>query len=369
MLLKINSYEESVNYYVKAAEEIARIEGNSAACEFLSNITEKMIDSPFSILLLKKIVHLAQIYGENSEKISIYLNSLAHGLIGNNQFEEALTYAEKALSINKQLDNELFLLSSYLNLCKIYISLNDIEKTKSYIDLSVSILKAHPNKEAESELNYLRFLYFSHLEEDFEAEKYLKLHIEAFSDTNDYNAEFLSLRYSELGDLYQKYSKLEKALSCFTKAFEIYEKHYGKESIGSGSYLDQIGSILCLQKNYEKSLEYLFDSLDIKLKLVSNNDQSLISTYYQIALTYSDMKEYSLALEYVEIIIPLIKKFFGEKSMELGAVYKFIGEIYENLMNRKQAKAFYILAREICAEKEFDEDLEYFNSKLSDLDI
>ena len=119
MLLKINSYEESVNYYVKAAEEIARIEGNSAACEFLSNITEKMIDSPFSILLLKKIVHLAQIYGENSEKISIYLNSLAHGLIGNNQFEEALTYAEKALSINKQLDNELFLLSSYLNLCKI----------------------------------------------------------------------------------------------------------------------------------------------------------------------------------------------------------------------------------------------------------
>jgi tetratricopeptide (TPR) repeat protein len=365
--LKLGHVDEALNVFIKAGNLIETEHGKKQKLEFLqkscARINEIKLVDPLVAIMVESAF---EVYGNTKETIDIF-NIAAECFLTNNKLEEALKYAEKSLNIINQLNDINALMSCYLLISRIYLSLGDEERSKTYIDLCQNLLVTNYNKDIQTDLYYHLYLFYFRLEEDIEAEKYLRMHVENLPEDEE-KAVFLTTRYTELGGLYQILSKLDKALACYKKGLEISEKYFKDNKSDQLSFMELIGVVYSLQKNYEKALEYLFNTLDIKLETVGEDDQTMIATYYQIASTYFRMKDYLFALEYAEKVPPLIKTHAG-KTSDLGHTYVMIAEIHEKLLNPAKAKTMYYHAREVFSENQDQDQIDLIDKKMSELEL
>ena len=78
----------------------------------------------------------------------------------------------------------------------------------------------------------------------------------------------------------------------------IYEKVFGNEHLITATSYNNIGSILFLQKDYAKALEYYLKALVVCEKILGPNHNRTITTYENIANVYSELKDDEKAQEY-----------------------------------------------------------------------
>ncbi|OMJ96197.1 hypothetical protein SteCoe_155 [Stentor coeruleus] len=359
--------QEAVNKALQGNDILKTLNYNPGRMTYLENVCHN-INNPESVeaLVDEMLEIINEVYGNTEEAANIY-GLAAECKYLNENYEESLEIAEKELNIYKQNNDLQSILESYMTICKIYLSLDDIEKAKSYIDLSEGMLKKHPSRLLQSELYYYKYYYYYKIEEDDQAEKFLEMSIQETIEDEE-NKDQLIQRYTELGNLCQIRTKLERAKECFDKALDLNRKHKGKDNMETAILIGNIGNVYGMMKNYEKALEMMFDSLELKQKLVGNEHHELISTYSMISSTYYMMKEYSLSLEYCEITKELVKKANGENDIELGHLYMMMGEIYGNTMNRVKAKSSYLQAKEVFVENNHQELVDHVMKKIDELD-
>ncbi|OMJ87164.1 hypothetical protein SteCoe_11164 [Stentor coeruleus] len=365
---ELGEFEEAANKALQGNDVLKTTKFfNQGRMIYLENACHN-ITNPIAIepLIDEMLEIVNEVYGNTKKAANIY-SIAAETKYLKGKYEESLQIAEKELNIYKQNNDLKSILESYISICKIYLNLENIEKAKSYIDLSEITLKKHPSRIIQSELYYYKYFYHYKIEEVDQAEIFLEMSIQETIEDEE-NIDQLIHKYSELGNLCIAQSKFDKAKENFDKALVLNRKYNGNENIKTANFIEIIGNVNAMMKNYEKALEMMFDSLELKQKLVGNEDNELISTYTMISTTYYMMKEYNLSLEYCDIIKELMKKINKEKDIELGNLYLMMGEIYENIMNRVKAKSLYLQAKDIFIENNQQESVDYVMKKIEELD-
>ena len=149
---------------------------------------------------------------------------------------------------------------------------------------------------------------------------------------------------NNLGTVSHEMGNLDEAERHYFKAYGIYQEE-GTISDQCRS-LNNIGLILYDRKSYDSALVYFREGIDLLnvVQVSSEDDQNILSSLYNnMALVYSDMKEYKMALDMLLRGLALAQK--TEDLYTIGSVYTNLGSIYGKL--NQQDSALYYLHRSL----------------------
>lgn len=235
------------------------------------------------------------------------------------KFEEALTYFNKALSIQeKEAALTLEIAGTYHNMSSLYLDLSNEDLAIEYSQKEIDLLESHfPQDSSMASCYNLAGLIRLRADEIGGAVKFFNKALNkvlrkypghpivvsiyhnlsaAFSKNEQYHDaittifdaikvtkryrpndnDTLATLYNGLGNTYDEMGNTTTALKYLNDALELYEKS-GVENITPALIYTNIGSIHVKHGDYEQSMEYFNKSLDIKSKLVPNSKSHALS--------------------------------------------------------------------------------------------
>ncbi|MFO7668964.1 MAG: tetratricopeptide repeat-containing sensor histidine kinase [Bacteroidales bacterium] len=166
--------------------------------------------------------------------------------------------------------------------------------------------------------------------------------LNAFEQNNDQLG--IAKMENNLGTVAHEMGKLDEAELHYYKAYGIYQE--------LGSFSDQcrlvnnIGLILYDRQFYDSALVYFSQGIEMMTETPpkAETDQYILSGLYNnMALVYSDMKEYKRALAILLKGLDLAQK--SDDLFTIGSVYTNLGSIYGKL--NQQDSALYYLHRSL----------------------
>jgi len=139
-----------------------------------------------------------------------------------------------------------------------------------------------------------------------------------------------------------------QAQKCFSFAYILCSKNLGKDDVTNIEIL----SLLAAAHNYHIGLDY--SSKDVialleEMKRIQflNYDEAhldLVETYKRLATSYAKSKKYEPALDNYFQALDIQTKPFYKDDLNTAHTLERIGDVYNNLVNTKKAKEFYIKA-------------------------
>jgi tetratricopeptide (TPR) repeat protein len=112
-----------------------------------------------------------------------------------------------------------------------------------------------------------------------------------------------------------------------------------KESLGQ--FLFWLGDLLHYMGEYEKALEYLQRSLNIRLKIYGEEHPDVAETYNSIGYAYVIKGEYEKALEYYKKTLAIGLKIYGEEHPNVATSYNGIGHVYGDKGEHEKQVEYY----------------------------
>jgi signal transduction histidine kinase len=183
---------------------------------------------------------------------------------------------------------------------------------------------------------------------DFSEAYYFYMHsLNAYEREGDHMG--IAKMENNLGTVAHEMGKLDEAEKHYFKAYEIYTEN-GSVSDQCRS-LNNIGLILYDRKVYDSALVYFNEAIDLLEPVLpeSESEQHILSgVYNNIALAYSDLGEFNMALTYLRKGLSLA--FQIDDLYNIGSVYVNLGAIFGKL--DYQDSALYYLHRSLRISKE-----------------
>lgn len=181
--------------------------------------------------------------------------------------------------------------------------------------------------------------------------KTLPLYLEALTvkplpDTPETALSYASTLWN-LGYLYPKVGKPEKALYCFEKAKEIIEKTRGKEDYYYGVSLYQLASFYCEAQLYKQAFELALEAESYILQSQEESHPDALRILNLLGTLYEKTEQYEKAVQYYENVRELAADLYG-KSHHLYAHYtNYLANGYKHLGQFDKAIALALEALEI----------------------
>jgi len=176
-------------------------------------------------------------------------------------------------------------------------------------------------------------------------EKCLLIH-KSFSDKNKNIANILH----EFGFIYFNLGKYELAIQYFDQSL-ILQKDLFKtnENLGIGKTMNSLGLLYGLCGRYKRALEYLLDSLKIRLANLCDDHLYIANTYNNIGLAYNMLKDYKKAIDYSERSLLIYSKIFinnenynqADSFLNIGIAHVKLGNNEKSLEHIKNALEIY----------------------------
>ena len=135
----------------------------------------------------------------------------------------------------------------------------------------------------------------------------------------------------------------------FDKAKQMFEMMLNQTTDESqrGNIFQRLGCVMHSQKSNERALSYYEKALEILPKTLPANHPSLVTSYNNIGLVYSNMGEYSEALSYHEKALEMLQKTLPANHPSLATSHNNIGLLYSNMGEYSKALSYYEKALEI----------------------
>ncbi|CAF0760316.1 unnamed protein product [Adineta steineri] len=152
---------------------------------------------------------------------------------------------------------------------------------------------------------------------------------------DDQQLRLLTDRIRKEGDGtgWQRVGKLLLEIGQFNKAEELYNVLLEQTSSEGekAHYYVSLGIVQYQKGDYEKSIWYYEQALQIEQKTLPSNHPNLASSYNNIGSTYVNMREYSKALSYFEKALEIKQKTLPLNQPKLATSYNNIGSTYFNI--------------------------------------
>lgn len=282
-----------------------------------------------SLIELSKDLTGSELAGNYYELSQHFLDSLP---------DSALYYANQAELILTRSDPEamlppLFKLKGY-----IYENIRVTDRSLSYFRKAYDeYIKIGDNLEAGDCSLSLGNAYYE-LGDFSEAYYFYMQSLNAYEQAG--NRVGIAQMENNLGIVAHEMGKLDEAEIHYFKAYEI---HLEDESISDQCRsLNNIGLILYDRKMLDSALVIFTKGIELlnENPEFSETDRYILSGLYNnMALVYSDLKEYKKALDMLQIGLVLAKD--TEDLYSIGSVYTNLGSIYGK-MNRQDSALYYL---------------------------
>ena len=85
------------------------------------------------------------------------------------------------------------------------------------------------------------------------------------------------------------------------------------------------------QGHYERALEYYQQSLDIKIKVVGHDHESVAGSLFNLALVYEKKEEWEKAVDCYQQVYDIESKIFGQDHTQVKETLEALNEAKQNL--------------------------------------
>ncbi len=223
---------------------------------------------------------------------------------------------------------------NYLNAVKLFEENNDKSGAANvYLELSV-LLRKH------NDMNL--------------AITYVNEAIDLFNSNRDLSG--VANSYNNLGIIYESENDPDSALIWYSNALKLYES-LPDAKLGVSYSLCYLGGIYSLQKQYDKALEALNKSLE--LRLVVDDKFAICQSYTALGECYSSKGEYNNAILNFKKSIDISKEIHFPDILQYN--YEQVANIYQQTGDYKNALEYYSLFQSM-------KDSLYTNAQLNQIE-
>lgn len=270
-----------------------------------------------------------KLYGHNSEEVSdaYYRLGIAYERFGD--YEQALGYHKKALTIREKVlgYDALKTADSYHQFGDTCSQLCHYSQAivyyKKALTIRIHILgDNHPDTAAI--YNSLGSTY----SDLADYKKALDFHQKALSVREKVlgkNHPDTAISYVNIGYVYGLIGDFRKDLEMEMKALKIKEK--GKKYNLMGTF-NNIGWIYEHLRNYDLALSYYFKALKLEEKILGTLHPVTAMTYHNIGRLYIIMSEDNLALEFLKKALGIRENTLGKEHLDTSSSYDTLGSLY-----------------------------------------
>ncbi len=253
--------------------------------------------------------------------------------------KKAIILSKKALEKSKNRNTRFI---AYKNLGLAYYFTTEYDSALYYYDKALSISQKIKNKKEKADLLNNIGLCYINKNEFKKAFEYFNKALE-ISKKIDYKSG-LADSYYNLGNLYWKTARYEKALKFYNDALKLYQKLNDEKSASSA--LNNIGNTYYKMKDYKTAVRFYLKSLTKKEKTGENP----LSVLNNIAALYIKLGEYQKALHYLQKAL-----FYCQKTdkKNLSLIYSNMGSIYLEI--NSDSTAIKYLKKALKLKQEFND--------------
>jgi tetratricopeptide (TPR) repeat protein len=148
----------------------------------------------------------------------------------------------------------------------------------------------------------------------------------------------VAFSYNNIGSIWKRKGKFDKALEFYEKSLVIRLKVHGDQHPSTCASYNNLGSVWNDKGEYDKAIKLYQQSLDIRLKTLGTEHPDVASTYFNIGSINKNLNNFVLAIENYQ------KGF----SIQQTGGYPFkIAQCYEELHEKEKALDYYFQSAEI----------------------
>ncbi len=275
-------------------------------------------------------------YGEDDKNVALVLNNIAIVYRYKSDYKNAIQAYQQALSIYThkykkrltEISENIPEVSDLLNNLGItYADLGEYEKAIQYYKQAYE-LKMKDSRNGVNDtliagiLNNMGLLY-SDLGRTQEAqecyENALSLRRNNYFSRGGTNTQNSVLENSpeiadtlnNLGILSEQQGDLDKALSLYKEALEIFKKNYEEEHTKIALVMNNLGGVYHAQKNYDEAKRNFTTALEIRKKLLGDKSSEVAGTLNNLGFLYEEMGDFEAAMRYYESSLQIKMHIFG----------------------------------------------------------
>ena len=269
--------------------------------EYLSQAEEYVKQEKYDLaeLSFKEAIELSKkVYGTESKEVAdIYLEFS----VNNNDYKDALDNVASAEKIFQKDNDNDWLARTFQAYGRIYADFFDYELAKkSYIE---ALRYCDMSEEDQSELKFE--IYLNLFDSDIDFEELMHYFQDAEKLIENRTDSHLIRFYVSKGHTYYKAGMAKEAVDCYEKAIKIWKGLKNADDIRNCQFYiaksyDCCGHCYITLKDFEKSIEYIY----ISLEMLDDTEEAIIwdyaAAYRHLSVAYLEMEkpDYQKALEY-----------------------------------------------------------------------
>lgn len=233
------------------------------------------------------------------------------------RYSDAISTLEEYLPITKEHGSTNLQFLYHMRLSSMYEQIGDGEKALVYIDIATSF----PQEELNSNERFGALVTKASIyAKNFRFAESIQLYQQAISmaDTaTSVSKSNLAIAHNNLGLLLHDLRRFDEALVEYEESMRINTENDNR--LGLSQNLNNIANSYKSLGDYRKSIEYLFQAVDVNKSV--NSNASLVRNYYNLGETYISLDELDSAEEYFTLAYQMSK----QASFAPGVMYNANG--------------------------------------------
>ncbi|MFX1253406.1 MAG: tetratricopeptide repeat protein [Promethearchaeota archaeon] len=236
------------------------------------------------------------------------------------RLNQGLEYYQRALLISEQIDDKQAMADSLANVGLIYLEKEDFNQALSYYTKALTLREQIGNKQdIAKSFDNIATLYFC----KGELEKSLPIFQQSFTLRKEIGNKYhIAVSLSSIGTIYHHKGELNRALTYYQQGLKLYKQINHKRGLAFA--LGNIGEIYNLKGELNQALECFRDSLAYFNELGNKRDNAL--TLINIGKIYRQKGDLDIALDYYQRSLGVFRE-LNCKSDSAASLHS-IGSIY-----------------------------------------
>lgn len=307
----------------------------SITTEILMNLGDTyrfLNDTPTAVTYAEEAIRIAK----QIENIDLLIN--AYNILGNiyrtnRQYNKAIDNYKASIHYAIDGSHTEDLSKSYKNIAKAYKRLHDYHAAINYYLQAIDIITDNPTFDGLASQYIDLAECYQEIGNDDLSLKYKKKSLEITERSGD--TKKILKAYRELAIYYSHQEDYEAAIRINQKGLELVERHGDLQEIAT--YLEYIAIGQRKLGHYTEALKNAKRALAVQRSLEDN--KRVANILLNISIIYRRLSSYDEALEYA---IELIDIKENEQNINgMAAAYNATGLIYQNLMRPNEASRYY----------------------------
>ena len=256
---------------------------------------------------------------------------IIHKNLGN--YETALDYYIKSLTMREKLGNRRSVAGSYNNIGIVYKNLKSYEQALTYYQKALEI-NIESNNKLWTAFNYNNIGVAYQMLNEYD--KALEANFNALEIKKEIGRGDFSSSYNNIGEIYTQKGEYDKALEYIMKAVNSVEE--SGDNYGMIYYLSGVGMVHKKKGDYPKAIDYFNQSLDLAKDY--GGKREMRNAYLRLANSYAELNDFEKAYSYFNNYNSIKDSLYTEEST------KAIAEMREKYEADKKENAIQILERD-----------------------